>query len=138
MREVISIHVGQAGIQMGNSAWELYCLEHGIQPDGQMPTDMTLGTVWYLSLFFFSAYLFFSDVQLWNPTFFQVPTKVIYTKYSKHWAYTLAHTIDCIYVQKMLNHGLYHGFFLSLFKLISCPIHRIVCVLAYLNFKFEF
>ena len=45
MREVISIHVGQAGIQMGNSAWELYCLEHGIQPDGQMPTDMTLGTV---------------------------------------------------------------------------------------------
>ena len=36
MREVISIHVGQAGIQMGNSCWELYCLEHGIQNDGQM------------------------------------------------------------------------------------------------------
>jgi tubulin alpha len=34
MREVISIHVGQAGIQLGNSCWELYCLEHGIQPDG--------------------------------------------------------------------------------------------------------
>ena len=43
MREVISIHVGQAGVQMGNSAWELYCLEHGIQPDGQMPSDMSLG-----------------------------------------------------------------------------------------------
>ena len=43
MREVISIHVGQAGVQMGNSAWELYCLEHGIQPDGQMPNDMTIG-----------------------------------------------------------------------------------------------
>ena len=28
MRECISIHVGQAGIQMGNSCWELYCLEH--------------------------------------------------------------------------------------------------------------
>lgn len=37
MREIISIHIGQAGIQVGNSCWELYCLEHGIQPDGQMP-----------------------------------------------------------------------------------------------------
>ncbi|PIC42885.1 hypothetical protein B9Z55_009814 [Caenorhabditis nigoni] len=34
MREVISIHVGQAGIQIGNACWELYCLEHGILPDG--------------------------------------------------------------------------------------------------------
>ncbi|KAF2349253.1 Tubulin/FtsZ GTPase domain [Trinorchestia longiramus] len=37
--ECISIHVGQAGVQMGNACWELYCLEHGIQPDGQMPSD---------------------------------------------------------------------------------------------------
>lgn len=37
MREIISIHIGQAGIQVGNSCWELYCLEHGIQPDGMMP-----------------------------------------------------------------------------------------------------
>ena len=43
MREVISIHVGQAGVQMGNACWELYCLEHGIQPDGQMPSDLTVG-----------------------------------------------------------------------------------------------
>ena len=42
-RECISIHVGQAGCQIGNSAWELYCLEHGIQPDGQMPSDKTIG-----------------------------------------------------------------------------------------------
>ena len=42
-REVISIHVGQAGVQMGNACWELYCLEHGIQPDGQMPSDKTIG-----------------------------------------------------------------------------------------------
>lgn len=33
------MHVGQAGVQMGNSCWELYCLEHGIQPDGTMPSD---------------------------------------------------------------------------------------------------
>nr|XP_015199558.1 PREDICTED: tubulin alpha chain [Lepisosteus oculatus] len=31
MRECISIHVGQAGVQIGNACWELYCLEHGIQ-----------------------------------------------------------------------------------------------------------
>merc|ERR1712216_486139 len=43
MREVISIHIGQAGIQTGNSCWELYCLEHGIQPDGQMPSDASIG-----------------------------------------------------------------------------------------------
>ena len=36
MREVISIHIGQGGIQSGNACWELYCLEHGIQPDGQV------------------------------------------------------------------------------------------------------
>ncbi|XP_071800504.1 tubulin alpha chain-like isoform X2 [Asterias amurensis] len=44
MRECISIHIGQAGVQMGNACWELYCLEHGIQPDGQMPSDKTVGT----------------------------------------------------------------------------------------------
>ena len=27
----------------GNACWELYCLEHGIQPDGQMPSDKTIG-----------------------------------------------------------------------------------------------
>jgi len=43
MREVLSIHLGQAGVQTGNACWELYCLEHGIQPDGQMPSDKTVG-----------------------------------------------------------------------------------------------
>lgn len=47
MREIISIHIGQAGIQVGNSCWELYCLEHGIQPDGTMPR------------YFFFYFLFF-------------------------------------------------------------------------------
>ncbi|KHN04307.1 Tubulin alpha-3/alpha-5 chain [Glycine soja] len=28
-------------IQVGNSCWELYCLEHGIQPDDMMPSDST-------------------------------------------------------------------------------------------------
>jgi len=43
MREILSIHIGQAGVQLGNSCWELYCLEHGIQPDGMMPSDTTPG-----------------------------------------------------------------------------------------------
>ncbi|XP_034245029.1 tubulin alpha-8 chain-like [Thrips palmi] len=35
-REVVSLHVGQAGVQVGSACWELYCLEHGIAPDGQL------------------------------------------------------------------------------------------------------
>lgn len=42
-REVISLHVGQAGVQIGNACWELYCLEHGVQPDGMLPSDESLG-----------------------------------------------------------------------------------------------
>jgi len=33
------IHVGQAGVQTGNTAWELFCLEHGIRPDGMMDEE---------------------------------------------------------------------------------------------------
>ena len=31
-------------MQIGNACWELYCLEHNIQPDGQMPFDKTSET----------------------------------------------------------------------------------------------
>ncbi|OGE52527.1 hypothetical protein PENARI_c010G02396 [Penicillium arizonense] len=34
--EICHIHLGQAGIQLGNAAWELYLLEHGISPDGHI------------------------------------------------------------------------------------------------------
>jgi tubulin alpha len=30
-------------VQVGNSCWELYCLEHGISPDGTMPSDKSVG-----------------------------------------------------------------------------------------------
>ncbi|KFO24556.1 Tubulin alpha chain [Fukomys damarensis] len=33
-----------AGVQTGNACWEIYCLEHGIQPHGQMASDKTIGT----------------------------------------------------------------------------------------------
>ncbi|KAI0921634.1 Tubulin beta chain [Taiwanofungus camphoratus] len=36
MREVVSVHVGQAGVQIGNACWELYTLEHGMSPDGRL------------------------------------------------------------------------------------------------------
>ena len=39
MREVVSLHIGQAGVQIGNSCWELYCLEHDIKPDGSMQEE---------------------------------------------------------------------------------------------------
>ncbi|KAI9592679.1 alpha tubulin 6 [Syncephalis fuscata] len=45
MRECISLHVGQAGVQIGNACWELYCLEHGIAPNGERSdVDSTVGS----------------------------------------------------------------------------------------------
>ena len=41
--EAYNTALGQAGVQVGNACWELFCLEHGIQPDGQMPSDKTIG-----------------------------------------------------------------------------------------------
>lgn len=35
-RETVSLHIGQAGVQMGNATWELYCLEHGVNTDGTL------------------------------------------------------------------------------------------------------
>ena len=35
--------MGQAGCQIGNACWELYCLEHGIGPDGTMSSDKQAG-----------------------------------------------------------------------------------------------
>lgn len=41
-REVISIHLGQAGIQTATTTWELYCLEHGININGNL-SDTRVG-----------------------------------------------------------------------------------------------
>lgn len=35
-KEIIQIHIGQAGVQIANACWELYCLEHGITVDGHI------------------------------------------------------------------------------------------------------
>jgi tubulin alpha len=39
MREIISLHIGQAGVQVANACWELYCLEHGIMPSGELSAE---------------------------------------------------------------------------------------------------
>ena len=47
MREILSIHVGQCGVQIGNSCWELFCLEHGLDKEGMMTEggdESSLGT----------------------------------------------------------------------------------------------
>lgn len=38
-REIISLQIGQAGVQMGDTCWELYCLEHGINCDGSVKSE---------------------------------------------------------------------------------------------------
>ena len=39
MREVISLCVGQSGIQIGDSCMALFAEESGIQPDGQLTPE---------------------------------------------------------------------------------------------------
>ena len=46
--------------------------------------------------------------------------KVIYPKYSKHWLYTVAHTIDSV-CSKILNNNLNHGLCISLSSLYPAP-----------------
>ena len=41
MREIITIHIGQAGVQIGNSCWELFCL-------GEMLANLPIWKMGYL------------------------------------------------------------------------------------------
>ena len=38
-REVLTVNVGQAGIQLGNAVWKQYCAEHKINKDGTLDDD---------------------------------------------------------------------------------------------------
>lgn len=45
--EILTIFIGQAGTQLANACWELFCLEHGVSPNGCLrqgyyPTDPTM------------------------------------------------------------------------------------------------
>jgi len=50
-REVLSVSVGQCGIQLGNAVWEQYSAEHKINPDGTLP-DSEKGKDKYFTTFF--------------------------------------------------------------------------------------
>ena len=39
MREVLTVNVGQAGIQLGAAVWAQYCAEHQIEPTGKRKDD---------------------------------------------------------------------------------------------------
>ena len=43
MREAILIHMGQAGAQIGNACWELFCLEHGAPLFALCPVGISWG-----------------------------------------------------------------------------------------------
>jgi len=38
MKEIISVNVGGAGIQVASPVWEMFCHEHGVQLDGSLQT----------------------------------------------------------------------------------------------------
>ncbi|KAK5240380.1 alpha-tubulin, partial [Exophiala xenobiotica] len=50
--EVCHLHIGQAGTQLGNAAWELYLLEHGLKPDGRPDPDANVGDPGSFETFF--------------------------------------------------------------------------------------
>ena len=38
-QKVAHIHVGSAGVALGNAAWELYCVEHGLDFAGKLDPE---------------------------------------------------------------------------------------------------
>ena len=82
--------------------------------------------IWVISILyiipvFLEVHIYLQVIHFQNLLFFHQLTKVINTKCSIHWSYTVAYTIDCV-CSKMLDYGLNHGLFLLLFKLIPCTI----------------
>lgn len=52
MAECISLHIGQAGVQMGSACWELYTQQHKILPDGSMPSGKAVSVDKSFTTFF--------------------------------------------------------------------------------------
>jgi tubulin alpha len=52
MKEIITLGIGQCGVQTSSAAWELYCIEHGIAGDGKMlPCSQPETDISYLTFF---------------------------------------------------------------------------------------
>ena len=41
-QEVFHLHIGSAGIEIGNLSWQLYCLEHNLNADGCSQSESNL------------------------------------------------------------------------------------------------
>lgn len=58
MRECICVHLGQCGVQIGDTCWDLLCREHKVQADGRLESEdnPTLSQVDRLTSFFHESY----------------------------------------------------------------------------------
>jgi len=52
MREAICINIGQAGVQIGNSMFELFCAEHNLTPEGRIRPDVEQNDDSFSTFFF--------------------------------------------------------------------------------------
>lgn len=39
-KEIITLHLGQAGVQLSHALWERVCVEHAVNPDGTKKSDL--------------------------------------------------------------------------------------------------
>ncbi|KAF8570018.1 hypothetical protein P879_01968 [Paragonimus westermani] len=63
-REILLLHFGQAGVQIGSALWELFCMEHRISADGHLITngpESQLSSSEYVSTFFYEG------IRKWTP-----------------------------------------------------------------------
>jgi len=51
VREVLTISVGQGGIQLGNAIWSQYCKEHDIKPNGEREEDAKTDDLYFHTFF---------------------------------------------------------------------------------------
>jgi tubulin alpha len=51
VREVLTINVGQGGIQLGNAVWAQYCTEHAIKNDGKPDTEFNKKDEYFKTFF---------------------------------------------------------------------------------------
>ncbi|KAF7259105.1 hypothetical protein EG68_03804 [Paragonimus skrjabini miyazakii] len=63
-REILLLHFGQAGVQIGSALWELFCMEHRVSADGQLiisGPESQLSSSEYVSAFFYEG------IRTWTP-----------------------------------------------------------------------
>jgi len=51
VREVLTISVGQGGIQLGNAIWSQYNMEHGIKDNGERKDDANTDDLYFYTFY---------------------------------------------------------------------------------------